>query len=257
MAIRYDKSYNAEIARTVKNFNQKRNRAIKRGFKSVPAPIKVSDLKARYTTRDELNKQLTQLRKFSGKEDLLKKVENQGGASAIEWEFGYLKSNLKSAKDYFEGEYKRVSKRVGKFPGERIYLDTIASKIKLLDLNIDYMTQSQFRSTKSAISEFFNAPANRKAQYRGFLSEVEWVMEKTGISQEIRDNFFDKFSSLTVSQFMYAYDNNDIIDKIYKLYVKQGENEPYLSDPDDAKVQLEQLINEVDSIVEDAKLNAD
>ena len=181
MAIRYDKSYNAEIARTVKNFNQKRNRAIKRGFKSVPSPIKVSDLKARYTTRDELNKQLTQLRKFSSKEDLLKKVENQGGASAIEWEFGYLKSNLKSAKDYFEGEYKRVSKRVGKFPGERMYLDTIASKIKLLDFNIDYMTQSQFRSAKSTISEFFNAPANRKAQYRGFLSEVEWVMEKTGI----------------------------------------------------------------------------
>ena len=257
MAIRYDKSYNAEIARTVKNFNQKRNRAIKRGFKSVPSPIKVSDLKARYTTRDELNKQLTQLRKFSSKEDLLKKVENQGGASAIEWEFGYLKSNLKSAKDYFEGEYKRVSKRVGKFPGERMYLDTIASKIKLLDFNIDYMTQSQFRSAKSTISEFFNAPANRKAQYRGFLSEVEWVMEKTGISQEKRDKFFDKFGSLTVSQFMYAYDNNDIIDKVYKLYVKQGENEPYLSDPDDAEKQLEQLIDEVDSIVKDAKLNAD
>ena len=56
---------------------------------------------------------------------------------------------------------------------------------------------------------------------------------------------------------MYAYDNNDIIDKVYKLYVKQGENEPYLSDPDDAEKQLEQLIDEVDSIVKDAKLNAD
>ena len=50
MAIRYDANYNREISRVVKNFNNKRNRAIKRGLKNVPAPIKVSDLKARYRT---------------------------------------------------------------------------------------------------------------------------------------------------------------------------------------------------------------
>ena len=56
---------------------------------------------------------------------------------------------------------------------------------------------------------------------------------------------------------MYAYDNNDIIDKVYKLYVKQGEDDAFLSDPEGAEEQLDELMNEADDIVADAKLNAD
>ena len=132
MAIRYDKAYNAEIARTVKNFNQSRNRAIKRGFKNVPAPMKVSDLKARYTSRQALNKQLTQLRKFSKTKNALREIETKGGVTAINWELNYLKSNMKAAKEFFQKEYKLVSSKVGDFPGERMRLDAISKKAFIL-----------------------------------------------------------------------------------------------------------------------------
>ena len=136
-------------------------------------------------------------------------------------------------------------------------VDTIKSKINLLNQNTKDLTQSQFRSTLSAVSEYFNAPANRAAQYRGFLSEVEWVMEKLDIPEEKRDAFFNKFSTLTPSQFLYAYDNNDILDRVYNIYTRQGEDEPYIADKNDAKIYINRLLKEADEIVEDAKLNMD
>ena len=256
MAIKINRELNAELRNTVRNFNKKVVRAEKRGFRNLPDLVKVSELKARYQTDTQLVREIRRLQNFK-RGDILTKIENQGGAKAVSWQFDYVKSNLNDAKEYFEREYERVSKRIGKFPGERLYLDTINSKIKLLEQNINFMSQSQFRSAISAVNEFYNVPRAREEQYRGFLSEVEWVMEKTGIPQEKRDEFFKKFTKLTPSQFLYAYDNNDIIDKVYKLYVKQGEDEPYLSDPDGAKEQIEELMREADDIVKDAKLNAD
>ena len=65
MAIRYDAALNAEIRRVVKNFNQKRNRAIKRGFSNLPPTMKVSELKARYEKRPELLRELKLISKFN------------------------------------------------------------------------------------------------------------------------------------------------------------------------------------------------
>ena len=256
MAKKYSPEVNALLRKEVRNFNKRVIRAEKRGFRNLPQLEKVSELKSRYKTQNDLVREINRLKNFR-RGDILTRIENQGGAKALKWEMDYIKSNAKDAKAYFEREYERVSKRTARFPGERTYLDTIKSKLNLLDRNIDYLSQSQFRSFKSAVNEFYNAPANREVQYRGFLSEVEWVMEKVGIEQEQRDKFFKKFSNLTPSQFLYAYDNNDIIDKVYKLYVKQGENEPYISDLKNAKAQIEELMKEADDIVKEAQLNVD
>ena len=180
MARKYSPEVNALLRKEVRNFNKRVIRAEKRGFRNLPQLEKVSELKSRYKTQSDLVREINRLKNFK-RGDILTRIENQGGAKALKWEMDYIKSNAKDAKAYFEREYERVSKRVGKFPGERIYLDTIKSKLNLLDRNIDYLSQSEFRSFKSAVSEFYDAPANREAQYRGFLSEVDWVMEKLNI----------------------------------------------------------------------------
>lgn len=258
MSIKYSSAFNNKIYSVVRNYNKRRTRMEKRGFKQLPAPAKVSELKSRYTVRSDLINELNRLKNL-GRGDILTKVENEGGARSVAWEFDYLKTNSKNAKEYFQREYERVSKRVGRFPGERTYLDTISAKIDLLDKNINYMNQSDFRSAVTAINEFATSPTRRKEQYRGFLSEVEWVMEKTGYSKDERDAFFNKFSKLTPSQFLYAYDNNDIIAKIYNLYHKDyGESEAHLtSNEDDAKASIEELIEQADEIILDAKANMD
>lgn len=256
MAIRYDSEYNARLAREVRNYNKRRNRAVKRGFTNLPPTVKVSDLKARYTSRSDLERELKVLRQFRQK-DLLEKIENRGGVKAIPWEFENLKANTQAMKKYFKREYERVSKRVGKFPGERNYLDNIQAKIAILDLDVNYMTQQQFRSAKAILSEFTTSAEMRKSQYRGFLNEVDWLMEKLGISEQRKNEFFKKFEQLTPQQFLYVYDNNDIIAKVYSLYRKGGDGDTYITDEENAEDLVDELMDEADDMVEDAKLNAD
>lgn len=256
MAIRYDSEYNARLAREVRNYNKRRNRAVKRGFTNLPPTVKVSDLKARYTSRNDLERELKVLRQFRQK-DLFKKIENRGGVKAIPWEFENLKANTQAMKKYFNREYERVSKRVGRFPGERNYLDNIQAKIAILDLDVDYMTQQQFRSAKAILSEFTTSAEMRKSQYRGFLNEVDWLMEKLGIPEQRKNEFFKKFEQLTPQQFLYVYDNNDIIAKVYSLYRKGGDGDTYITDEENAEDLLDELMDEADDMVNDAKLNAD
>lgn len=256
MAIRYDANYNAKINRVVKNFNQKRNRAIKRGFKNVPQPIKVSDLKARYTSRRELNKQLTQLTKFSrGGDAVLRKVENQGGATAIKWELDYLKANVKAAREFFADEYRTVAAKVGDFPGERMRLDTIAKKLSTLDLDLAYMSQSQFNSYRAAINEYINKPKSYAAGYRGFLAEVEGVMRLVGIAEAEIDKFFEKFKVLTPEQFHQLYENSDLIGRVYELAdspIYEG-GLKLTTSKDETRDLIETLMEETDDLVDMAK----
>ena len=232
------------------------NRAIKRGFKNVPAPIKVSDLKARYTSRRELNKQLTQLTRFSrGGDAVLRQVENEGGATAIKWELDYLKSNVKAAKQFFANEYRMVASKVGDFPGERMRLDAIAKKMATLDLDLAYMNQSQFNSYRAAINEYINKPKNYAAGFRGFLAEVENVMRMVGIAESDIDNFFEKVKVLTPDQFHQLYENSDLVARVFEL-ADSPEYEGTLklnTGKDEARTLVKTLMEETDDLVDMAK----
>lgn len=257
MAIRYDSGLNEKIRSTVRNYNKRRNRLVKRGFTNVPPPLKVSELKSRYQVRSELNKELNRIKNLR-RGDVVKKIETDGGATAIEWEYDFLKTNLKSAKEFFAREYERVSKRAAKFPGEKEHIFTVQNKIALLDMDINYMNQKQFRSAISIVNEFAQKPSRLKSNYRGFLSEVEWVMSTLNISKEKRDKFFDKFSTLTPTQFLYAYDNNDIIGRIYDIADSPEYGGIKLNTTkEDAEDLINTLMEEADDIINNAKLNSD
>ena len=257
MAIRFDKAYNAEINRVVRNFNQKRNRAIQRGFRQLPPAMKVSELKTRFTVRNDLNRELARLRKFNIT-DALKKVETQGGVDSTAWEMKYLKGNVRNARDYFEREYKRVAKRVVRFPGEAERLNNIRAKIDILDIDLSYMDQEQFRSARRAIFEYVEAPAKRRAGYRGFLSEVDLVMQRLGYSQDEIDGVLNKFNKLNPEQFLYAYDNYDIISRIYEIADSPTYGGLKMNTTDkDAMDLIDTLKEEIDGIITEAKNKVD
>ena len=255
MAIRYDANYNREISRIVKNFNTRRNRAIKRGLKNVPAPIKVSDLKARYTSRKELNRQLELIKGFSASKSALKKVENQGGATAIDWEFQYLKSNAKAAKEFFGREYALLLPKYNDFPGERMRLDNLRAKMSILDLDVTYMDQSQFNAYRSTIKEYINKPSNYAAGYRGFLSQVENIMKYLGFPDTTINTFFDKMKTLTPEQFHRMYEESSLVSRIFELAdspTYTGTLKLNTSD-DDAKEFIDELLEQADDLIEEAK----
>lgn len=249
MAIRYTKDLNAKIRKEVKNFNARRKILSKRGIKLTPAPLKVSDLKARYQSRRDLERELGLLSKASSRNDsLLKEVENSGGATAIEWELQYLKINEQKAKEYFERERKIVASKVGRFPGERMRLDNIEQKIALLDLDKDYMNQDQFNSYRSIIREYMSIPAKMKGGYRGFLIEVEESMTRLGYSKESINKVFNKLSKLSPSQFHQFYEENDLVGRIYELIQspKHGGSNDFTTTEEDAEDKIATFIEELD-----------
>lgn len=256
MAIRYTKAYNKEIRQAVKHFNTVRNTLSKRGIKLTPSPLKVSELKARYQTRRELNRELTLLNKVSSSSDrLLKEIENSGGAKSIKWELDYLKLNERNALNYFKREAEIERKRLPEFPGEKLRLDAIEQKIQYLQMDIDYMNQEQFRSYRSAIREYMATPGKMKGGYRGFLSEIENVMRVIGYDDTTINTFFDKFKQLTPSQFQALYETSDLISRIYELA-----DSPIYSDSlklntttGDAKEMVDTLLEETDDLVKKAK----
>lgn len=258
MAIRYDPKYNAEIRRRVHNFNQTRNRAEKAGVPKnrLPSIVKVSELKANYKTRSELEKALNQLDKFTRKS-----TNNRisiGDFKTTRWNYEYLKGNRNLAKEYFEKEFNRIEKRVSQFPGERDYLNTIQAKINVLEKNITALDEREFKAALSAVNEFASSPSKLKSSYRGYLSVVEEVMDVLNIDEKEKNAYFKKFEQLTPTQFLYMYDNNPIIARVYELYFKRDENGKVQlnTDIDSARELVDSLLEEADLMVADAKLNS-
>lgn len=258
MAIRFDAGYNNQIENIVRNYNKRYKRMDDAGVKHLPGKVSVKELKRRYTNRSDLNRELNRLKNLTRK-NVQQKRKIESGLNVFNWEYNYIKSNSKNAKEYFIKEYERVSKRVAKYPGERQYLNNIQAKINLLGKNFKQLEEADFRSTVATINEFAHASTDRANQYRGFLSEVDWVMQQLDYSEVDRNKIFKKFSKLTPSQFLYAYDNNDIIGRIYRLYHKNyGEEEAYLTDTvEKAEELIESFMEQVDDIIKDAQLNAD
>ena len=258
MAIRYNKAYNARIRNIVHNFNQSRNRAEKAGVPKnrLPRTVKVSELKASYPTRRELEKALTQLENFSRK--ATRDRISIGDSQTTRWNFDFVKANQNLAKEYFEREYKRVEKRTSKFVGERDYLNTISAKIETLGKNVNELDDKEFMASYNAINEFLGSSSLRKERYREFLSVVDEVMGVLEIDDDVKNNFFNKFQKLTPTQFLYAYDNNDIIARVYELYfIRNADGTVHLNtDVNSANDIMNSLFEQADLMVEDAKANS-
>lgn len=264
MAIRYNPKYNAEIRRIVHNFNQNRKRAELAGVpkNQLPNPVKVSEIKATFSNRSELNKELTRLSNFSRK-SLKNIVETEGGASATKWSINYLKAHTEEARKHFKDRQKLLQQKIKNgFPAESLKLENVNAKLDILNQNIENLSQSEFRSYGSAINEYLKYSNRSVRGYRGFLSEVEWVMDNVGISKEEKKKFFNKFKELSPEQFQYLYDNADLINKIYMMvdsptHGKSKSKEPTLNtDMEDAETQINTLLEEVDLLVAEAQDNA-
>lgn len=253
--MKLNKPLNERLRNEVRNYNKRLARLEKAGIKNLPSHQKVSEIKSRYTNVNDLIKEIERLTRFN--RSLITKTNINPETKASDWQIDYIKTNQKAAKEFYEKEYERVNKRVGRFAGERTYLDTLSAKIKLLGKNTESLSSSELRSTIATINEFAENPTRLKTNYRGFLSEVDWVMDKLGYSSEERDAFFKKFNKLTPTQFLYAFDNNDIINRIYNLYHKDyGETEARLTaSEEDAEILIESLLEQADSIIKDAQAN--
>lgn len=255
MAIRYTKDYNAEIRRVVHNFNQKRNRAIKRGIRNLPPQMTVSELKSRYETRKDLNRELSLLRKFNSRSDALKEIETSGGAKAIKWEYDYLKANIKYAKEYFDREIEHaIHLDTPLLVSQADYVLNLKSKRDYLDLELAELTPSQYRTYRKTINEFLYANERKESSYRNWLTEVEYIMRQIGYDDDFIDDFFEGFDQLTPEQFLNMYRQSNLISRVYELYLPTKSGDFQLSTTEkDAKEIIETLKSKKGEIIRKAK----
>lgn len=257
MAIRFDPAYNAEIRRVVRNFNQKRNRAIKRGYRYVPPKITVSELKSRYTSRSQLNRDLNALKRFNREGDkALKVVETSGGAKAIKWEYDYLKRNLKYAKEFYDREIEDAARvdtpmRVAKAE----YINNLRSKRDYLNLELTELSQSQFRTFRNTINEYLYANERNMSGYRNWMNEVELIMRNLGYDNKTINKFFEGFNELSPRQFLTMYRQSQIVSRIYELYIPTRDHSFRLSTTEeDAKDLINTFMVEKDEMIKKAKM---
>lgn len=257
MAIRFDPAYNAEIRRVVKNFNQKRNRAIKRGYKYLPQPLTVSELKSRYETRSQLNRELNQIKKFNKSGDeALKVVETSGGAKAIKWEYDYLKNNLNYAKSFYDREIADAAKlETNMMVVKAEYINNLKSKRDYLNLELSELNQSQFRTFKKTINEYLYANERNLQSYRGWMNEVEIIMRNLGYDNKDINKFFEGFDKLTPRQFLNMYRQSALVSRIYELYIPTKDHSFKLSTTEeDAKELINTFMLEKDEMIEKARM---
>lgn len=256
MAIRFDKNLNSEMRRVVRNFNQKRNRAIKRGYHYIPQPLTVSELKRRYTSRSDLIRDLNRISQFNrGKDEVLKVVETSGGAKAIKWEYDYLKANLKYAQSFFDREIENASKLDTELNVAKMeYVNNLKTKRQFLELEFAELNQSQFNTMRATINEALNVNNRNLASYRGWMNEVENIMRYLGYSNKEINSFFKGFDELTPEQFLKMYRQNALVSRIYELYIPSREEGFTLSTTeDDAKDLINTFIAEKQEMIEKAK----
>ena len=257
MAIKFDKAYNAEIRRVVHNFNQKRNRAIKRGYRYLPPPVTVSELKSRYTTRKQLNRDLNALKRFNREGDkALKVVETSGGAKAIKWEFDYLKKNLQYAKEFYDREIEDAARLdTPMMVAKAEYLNNLKSKRDYLNLELTELNQSQFRTFRNTINEYLYANERNMSGYRNWMNEVELIMRNLGYDNRTINKFFEGFNELTPRQFLNMYRQSALVSRIYELYIPTKDHSFKLSTTEeDAKDLINTFMVEKDEMIKKAKM---
>lgn len=257
MAIKFDPAYNAEIRRVVKNFNQKRNRAIKRGYHYLPPTLTVSELKSRYTSRKQLNRDLNLIKKFNTKgDDALRVVETSGGAKAIKWEYEYLKKNLKYAKEFYDREISDAARLdTPMMVAKSEYINNLKSKRDYLNLELAELSQSQFRTFRNTINEYLYANERNLSGYRNWMNEVELIMRNLGYDNKTINKFFEGFNELTPRQFLNMYRQSALVSRIYELYIPTKDHSFKLSTTEeDAKDLINTFMVEKDEMIKKAKM---
>lgn len=257
MAIKFDKAYNAEIRRVVRNFNQKRNRAIKRGYRYLPPKMTVSELKSRYTSRSQLNRDLNALKRFNREGDkALKVVETSGGAKAIKWEYDYLKRNLKYAKEFYDREIEDAARLdTPMMVAKAEYINNLRSKRDYLNLELTELSQSQFRTFRNTINEYLYANERNMSGYRNWMNEVELIMRNLGYDNKTINKFFEGFNELSPRQFLTMYRQSQLVSRIYELYIPTKDHSFKLSTTEeDAKDLINTFMVEKDEMIKKAKM---
>ena len=254
MANRFDPDFNAEIRRDVKNFNQKRNRAYRRGFSYLPNKVYVSDIKANFTTKAEIRRYLRELKKFNAMGDrAFDVITTSQGGKISRYNLMFIKDNLKDTKAFFDRQIAEAEELFYEDQysiARRDYLFNLQAKRKYLDLEIMQLNQSGLKTFDKYTKQALSYNKNNITAYKGFLSGVEDVMKRLGYDEKTIAALYEKMGNISPAQCIKMYRQSDLIARIYDIIPSPEHGKNIITTGDDqAKKYIDKFMNEFEEMV--------
>ena len=264
MAIRYDKKLDQEINRTIKNFNQKIARLEKQEKELLPSKITKKELKSSVYTRQELQRKLKELQRFSkrGAEDV---ITTRGGIRLTKYELNEIKlenARLKRNITHQINRLKANKPRIfGKLQsttfsemGDIHYLNLVARR-KALEKDINKLSRDEFERFTKLIEK-----TGKSQQYMNIIFKEIYFEMLTDLAyyfdydKDKLKMLHDKLMKLKPNKFLRLFEEDKAIRAILDYYpvVTKGFN---AINPDDIKDDVvtlyDNLIDNIDIIIQD------
>ena len=217
MARKFDADFNEEIYKTVRNFNQKIRRAERRGEKGLPKLRYVSELKAQFTTKTDMKRELNQLQKILNNKEALRRHQTKDG-TITNWEYDYIVSNLRSTEKWIDRELEKAKERYKNFPDHlyaiRADVKTLEHEKRVITSDLNKLTAAQLKVVGGTIERYKRRNIRITAGREYFMRNLDYLLTAKGTPVEKRKDIYKKLNALSNDQFNDLYNNHDVISEI-------------------------------------------
>lgn len=254
MAIRFTPEYKKKVNDIVRKYNRRVIAANKEGKipkRLLPETVSLISIKKNYPSRKILNKELKNLEAFS--RESVRQIEGKDNETFTSYDIELINRNRQDVIDYFQNIYNTLEPKIDKgYYAEKARVGQVKTYLDLLKKDEAELTGADIKTLKAATNLYRGSFEKRGGGYRGFLSEVDWVMRNVGISKEERDRFFKKLEQVDQDQFWKIYNTSDLVERVYDLAdsPKYGTVKMNASE-EDARVLIDNLIEEIDTLIEE------
>lgn len=277
MSRKYTPEFNAYARRVVKSFNQRVIRAEKRGLKNLPSLRKVRDLKAQFTTEEDLKKELASLREFNENRNALDQKLLGEETRLTNWEFNYIKDNLRELKQYYNREIEKAKERYANEPFDMAIRDDVLNleqRRQYLDRDLLELNKSELATFRKYLSLYKDRNRTDQNFYDYYFESFDFLARVAGVPKYQLNSIKQQINSLTPAQFYEFYRSHSEMKKFldyvpsperakyygklreYEQQVKDDMAEELGIDAKEIREEFEYVYNHTPEWVEDAKKRA-
>ena len=260
---KYSPEFNRELQRTVKSFNQKIRRAEARGVKGLPDIRSVRELKAQFSTENDLKHEMDSLKLLlNNKEALKRRTLKEGTVS--NWQYDYLARNLQATKRFIDRELEKAEERLKEYPSYlfsiRADIETLQHKKDILARDISNLTADELRTTSAIVRQYKRSNLRIRAGRERFMDNLDQLLAPRGVSVKERRRIKDKLNTLTNEQFEEFYRRHDIVSDVMIMIPspttdknEKEAKEVFESEDDEADAIAQDFIENIDQYIEEVK----
>ena len=219
MAKRFSPEFNQEARKIVKSFNQRVRPAEARGMRNLPQTTSMRELKARFTTEKDLKKELSYLRVMNTDKEALKR-HFLGEGAITNWEFNYLKDNLKEVKTFTDVQIKMAKARLAESPydyGLKQEVLNLEQRREYLERDLNKLTYSELKTFRKYTQQYKDAARRDQNYFTSYLKTLDQLMKQSDLPKEVVSAFKSKINKLPPKVFIEMYRRHDIIDDLFEI----------------------------------------